>query len=265
MPTTVGVDAPVSLDDIMWMIEVGQHLNQCPGADPSWLTSPDLKGLLREAERYQKLCDQYLRLRVELDLFYTDAFFNLPSGMADRLRQLWEETARLIAPDNTQGHSLIESGQKLLTFIEHTRLAAIDWQRDTSELLRHFEMSVDQVSLDRAQSIASLGLLCAAETRPEEAWLEPQRLQETQDTVRRIRPEYEEYRAQRTDLLTRYDETLFELDLDHLIEQADKFTQHPRRISLNELSELHREGSLYASKQGRGAVTTLRTCQRLDH
>jgi hypothetical protein len=234
----VGVDAPVSLDDITWMIEMGQHLNQCPGADPSWLTSPDLAELVREAERYQKLCDQYLRLRGELDLSYTDAFFDLPPGMADRLRQLWEETAQLIAPDNTQGRSLIESGQKFLTFIEQTRLAAIDWQRDTRELLRHFEMSIDQVSLDRTQGIASLGLLCATETRPEEAWLEPQHLQETQDTVRKIRPEYEEYCAQKTDLLTQYDETLFELDLDHLIEQAHKCTQHPRLVSLNDLREL---------------------------
>jgi hypothetical protein len=123
----VGVDAPISPDDIIWMIKMGQHLNQCPGADSSWLTSLDLTELVREAERYQKLCDQYMHLRAELSLSYTDAFFNLPPGMADRLRQLWEETARLVAPDTTQGRFLIESGQKFLTFIEHTRLAAIDW------------------------------------------------------------------------------------------------------------------------------------------
>jgi hypothetical protein len=84
------------------------------------------------------------------------SLFDLPPGMAARLRQLWEETARRIAPDTTQERSLIEGGRKLLTFLEHTRLAAMDWQRDTSELLRHFEMSVSHVSLDSAQSIASL-------------------------------------------------------------------------------------------------------------
>ena len=244
---------------------MGQHLNQGPGADPQWLTSPDLTELVRDAERYQKLCDQYLRLHAELGLSYTDAFFELPPGMATRLRQLWEETARCLAPETAHERSLIEEGHTLRTFLEHTRLAAIDWQRDTSELLRHFEMAVSHVSLDSAQNIASLGLLCATETRPEEAWLDPQRLQETHETIRRIRPAYEEYRAQRTDVLTRYDHTLFELDLDDLIEQAHKYMQHPRRVSLNALRALIDKVVVSVSHQGRAPATTRRAGQRLDH
>src|SRR5262249_51217698 len=73
----VGVDAPVSLNDITWIIEVGRHLNQSPGAEPDWLTSPDLTQLFRDAEHCQKLCDQYLRLRTELSLSYTDIFFDM--------------------------------------------------------------------------------------------------------------------------------------------------------------------------------------------
>src|SRR5262249_18833969 len=113
----VGVDTPVSLDDITWTIEVGRHLNQSPGAQAGWLGSPDLTPLFREAARCQKICDQYSRLRAELSLSYTDAFFDVPPGMAERLRQLWEETAKYIAPDNTRGRALIEGGRTLLTFI----------------------------------------------------------------------------------------------------------------------------------------------------
>jgi hypothetical protein len=46
------------------------------------------------------------------------SLFDLPPGMAARLRQLWEETARRIAPDTTQERSLIEGGRKLLTFLD---------------------------------------------------------------------------------------------------------------------------------------------------
>ena len=235
---TLGVETPLYLEDITWLTEVGVHLNRSPGADATWLTSPGLDELFDEAERYQELGEHYLSVREGLRQSYSDAFFDLPAGLADRLKQAWEGTSALLAPDDSRGRLLIDSGRKLLAFAESTRLTSIEWQRDVGELLREFELPAGPVNLERAQAIAGLGLLCVADIKPEAAWLEPRRHLEVQDVVRRARPEYEDYRTKRGELLRQCDESLFTLDLDHLIDSVNKVTQHPNRSSLGELTGL---------------------------
>jgi len=257
----LGVDAPLIPDDVVWLNEVGQHLNQGPGVDASWLTTSDLEELFKEAEYYQKLCEQYLCLRTEMEQYYWEGFFNLPSGLEGRLEMAKVNAAPLLASDVFGDRKIIDSGVRFLDFLNSTQQSIDDWHRDVSELRSRFGLPEEKVDLKRAHQIARLGVLCDTGAKPEALWLMPQQLPQVKEIVQRIRPEYEDYRARSLELLARYDESLFELDLDRIIEDSNQYAQQPLIGSLDGITRVVEEVlSKRVDKRGRlaGLATLLK-------
>ena len=79
------------------------------------------------------------------------------------------------------------------------------------------------MTVERAWEIGKLAEMCGTEHRPEASWLNPVRLQHVQQLIKKLRPEYEAHNKIKQDLLTRFDESLFELDIDRLLERFGSF------------------------------------------
>src|SRR5262245_5381030 len=76
----------------------------------------------------------------------------------------------------------------------------------------------DTMTVERAGEIGKLAEMCGTEYRPEASWLDPVQLQHVRQMLTKLRPEYEAHNHIKQDLLTRFDDSLFELDIDRLLE-----------------------------------------------
>jgi very-short-patch-repair endonuclease len=230
----LGVNVPQTFADASWLVKVGRLLNQSPGAQADWLTSANFDQLFAEASRFRRLSEQYQKLQDELARRYDGGFFDLAPDTAGRFERALAEAAKLLSPEVLQGRRLIDAGRRLLDFAENTRLVAAELGCAAGELGTSFELPAAPLSVARMRQIARLGELCGTKAKPEAAWLTPHGLQQVRETVQRISPDYENYRALRRDLLTRYDESVCELDLNYIIESSGKLSQYPLRASLDE-------------------------------
>lgn len=253
----LGLEKPQTFADAGWLARVGTHLNNSPGPDADWLTSPELEELFKQAERYKALCDEYWRRRHALAARYNEPFFDLPEEATARTRQSWQSAAALLQPDGTQGRVLIERGRELLLFLEETPSFTEGCRRDTGELLTRFGLAEGEATPERARELARLATLCQSPERPEGQWLDHARLQRVRALVARIRPEYEEYNRRRTALVTRYDESLFDLDLDRLIESFGGFFYRSFLRFINPAYHRDKKAILRASRSHQLAGTVL--------
>ena len=94
---------------------------------------------------------------------------------------------------------------------------------DVAETGKLLGFPTENITVERAWEIGKLAEMCGTENRPETSWLDPVRLQQVQQLIKKLRPEYEAHNKIKQDLLTRFDESLFDLDIDRLIERFGSF------------------------------------------
>lgn len=215
----IGLDTPLRLDEVEWLISVSNLLVGSPGPDSSWLTHPHLDRLVAEARHYQELCGSYRTMRDALKEWHTPAFFALPRGLAVELTNARTQTTHLLAPDDVDGALLLKQRNDLRQFVINTQRAVPEWRRDATEIARRLGLPSNDLTMDKARQLAQLAILCHSESRPDASWLDPIRAQHLRDILPRVRADYDQYNETKRQLLESYDESFFELELDRLIEQ----------------------------------------------
>lgn len=230
----IGVEPPAGLDACAWLRRVGTYLESSPGPDPGWLTAGELDDISREAERYRGLSAEYWALREDLASRYGEGFFGLPAALGDGIRRLCSSVAAesgfMLVDREPGGRLLFERGPAVAGFLTGTQAFARDLLNDLELPGRLFGLDVSGASLTRAEEVARLAVLSAAENKPDASWLDPARLSRAAEAAARLRPRYDAYRElregferRRARLLERYDEGLFDLDLDGLVERFGGF------------------------------------------
>src|SRR5262249_5818522 len=99
-----------------------------------------------------------------------------------------------------------------------TQLLVRDCLRDVANIVKRFELGAEGMTLKRTLELAQLAVLCNSHARLETEWLNPIRIQQVHDLILNIRPDYTEYNNKKRDLMSRYDKSFLDLDLDQLIE-----------------------------------------------
>ncbi|MCA1626418.1 MAG: hypothetical protein LC742_00395, partial [Acidobacteria bacterium] len=228
----VGVETPADFAACEWLVTVGRHLNAGPAPDPSWLTTDELDAISKEADQYRHICADYWMERNALAAGYEAAIFDVPAETGESLQRLWERVTSDagdgggLAGADGRGQCLVRRRHAVLNFLRATSLLVRDMRHDAESLSRAFGLPLDPLSIKRACELANLALLCAAETKPEAAWLNPARLEQARAAAAKFAPLCEAYNRQRADyearharLLEHYDASFLELPLDELIER----------------------------------------------
>jgi hypothetical protein len=94
-----------------------------------------------------------------------------------------------------------------------------DLLTDVIETGKLLGVPTENITVERVWQIGKLAEMCGTENRPEPSWLDPVRLQHVRQLITRLQSGYEAHNTIKQDLLTRFDESLFELDVDRLIER----------------------------------------------
>jgi superfamily I DNA and/or RNA helicase len=234
----MGVNKPSNISQVSWLIKVGDHLNRSSVPKAGWLTSNELERLFKEAEKYKAICSNYWVGHSALSQHYQDAFFLLPLGTLLKVKTAWASTSAMLSSSDAEGKLLLENGHRLLDFLDYAQLFIKDCSTDITELANYFGFNNENITISRAWEISQLAILCNSKVRPVANWLNPPNLQQVNTVVEQIRPDYEEFNRKRSYLLTRYDESFFELDIDELIKIFGRLKERGLSASLSELYNL---------------------------
>ncbi|GEM_PF-153793 len=235
LATNLGIEQPKNLTDCEWLVKVGTHLNSNPTPEASWLNTTEPDAINNEAETYKQFCGDYWNVRNLLAQTYFESFIYLPSDVGPRIQQLCtqiaEQTNNKLVSGSLQGRQLINRGHEVINFLIATEVCVQNVLSYAGGLCKRLGLPLDNINIKNAISIARLAILCATDNKPEAFWLEPTRLAQLRDIVGKLRPHYSAYNdlrvmysTQRAQLLERYDEGIFSLDLDALIERFNSFT-----------------------------------------
>src|SRR5262249_10395357 len=98
---------------------------------------------------------------------------------------------------------------------------------DVTETGQLFGFTTEHMTVEQAWAVGRLAEMCGTEERPEASWLDLERLQQVQRLIERLRPAYEEVSQFKQDLRQRFDESLFDLDVDRLLESFGSASYRP--------------------------------------
>lgn len=217
--TVIGVDTPLKLSDVEWLLKISELLIQNPVPHLNWITHPHIDSIIEEAKHYQDMCSFYLNTRDNLKERYSQTFFELPTGLPNQIKDKLDKTLEILAHDDEPKSSeLLKYRKELLHLCKETQRLIKEWLRDANEIIQHLGLPDAKITIERIKQLARLALLCHTQTRPDQSWLDPSRLQEVRGIFAKIRDEYEQYNIEKQKLLQIYDESFFELELDRLIE-----------------------------------------------
>jgi very-short-patch-repair endonuclease len=229
-----------ALGSIPWLLRLGELLEASPAPPASWLTATDLPQLAEDLELCAEAYQRRGQTREPLTARYGPGIWKLPEGTAAGVEQAWHAAAPLLAPGDERGAGLLTHQQQLRGWAADTQKRIPGWLNEVRilekwlaiplplgaghEALRPGEkregkLDPSPLSLRRLLRLANL---CQADTTPERSWLvDPNALQQAQALIESSRPVFSAYQERRTDLLKRYTEQFFELDLETL---AQRFT-----------------------------------------
>ncbi|HLF86667.1 MAG TPA: ATPase, T2SS/T4P/T4SS family, partial [Nitrospiria bacterium] len=215
----LGLDAPVSLVDVDWLVKVSDLLTESPGPNLNWITRSDLESIVAEAKYYKELFNVYREKKSIIEDRYNPAFFELPEGITSQIKYEWSNTSKFLAPGDPLGIEMLKQRRELLQFVRETKGLIQEWLREVNDIAQLMGLPIRDLTLDRIKQIAQLSLLCHSEERPDPSWLDPLRLQQTREILPGVKNEYTKYNIQKQKLMELYDESFLNLELERLTEQ----------------------------------------------
>src|SRR5262249_44306175 len=179
--------------------------------------------------------------------------------------QAWHAAAPLLAAGDERGAGLLSRQQQLRGWAADTQRRIPGWVSEARTLEKWLGVSLpggvaggaDQRGGEADPSPAvlrcllRLANLCQTDTAPERAWvLDPRKLEEARALITSARPAFAEQLRRKADLLQRYTERFFELDMDYL---AERFAG-PYRSWLRFFSLQYRRDRRKIARRSRGEV-----------
>jgi hypothetical protein len=201
---------PTNFAEIRWLIRIGDLLQVCLKIEGSWVTSPNLQGLLADAHRFKEKSSVYSEMKQILALRYTDAFSQIPDTLSEELNHALATTSSFLSCQVAHEPILISHRAMLLRYVDSLGRRLEDWKQEGVQISRALELPEPQ-TIDNLRHLLLIEELCKRPDRPEASWFFPGRLEEVQRTLPLIRSDYEARARFRTKLLSRYDESVFSL------------------------------------------------------
>lgn len=228
--TEIGVKIPHTFIGTAWLVEVGKHLNQSPAPNASWLQTDEFDVLSKDAAYYLEVSTNYWREYYLLLNEYSESCLDNSFPTWQSLNNLWQEINALsIGRNDLEGLSLVENRIEIIDFLNNT-ISFIDEAREYAELVKtKFDLPITTVDIAELKRITTLATflieLSEKRDKPEPQWFTPYVIEEVERNIQRLLPQYKSfnekkdtYNARRQCIMERFDESIFSLDLNKLIE-----------------------------------------------
>jgi len=211
--------APDSFQDCYWLAGTLRLLteNLCPV--PSWFTTPVLDQIILEAKALQKLTQTYQNMRKNLLTHHGRAFLNLSSSLREQVEKAYQDTAALLLLNPKEDNTLLIKARTIVNWAEDFCNRISEWESKGMEILQCLGLPAKDLTIKRLADLVRLVDLCGVEDKPDFKWLNGQSHRKVTEEIPRIRAAYYSYCSTREKLLKSYNENVFELDLDRLIEE----------------------------------------------
>ena len=213
----LGLDSPSTLDQVNWLIEIGNLLMESPRPEANWVIHTNLDQLVSDAKNYQNMCDWCRTTRSLLMERYNASFFGLVLGKSAELEEALSAIGKSIIPTGLAEGELLKKRERLLDFTRNTQILVKKWNEIAQELVQMFNLSTENLTLERVKQLSCIAILCFSEDKPESQWLDPSCLQRAQEILPKIKRDYQEHNSLKNRLEKVYNDQIFKLDLDEMV------------------------------------------------
>jgi len=213
----LGLESPSTLDQANWLIGICNLMMESPGPEANWVTHPNLDQLVSEARNYQEVCNWCRKTRSLLMERYDASFFGLALGKSDELEETLLAIGKTINSTGVEEGELLQKRGELLDFARKTEVYTKKWNETTQELAQTFNLSTENLTLERVKQLSRVAILCFSEDKPELQWLNPSNLQRVQEMLPKTKRDYQEHNSLKNRLEKVYSDQIFKLDLDKMI------------------------------------------------
>ncbi len=213
---TLGLETPKTTAEYERLQRLAELITATPRPPMNWFEDVDLDGVKDRARDLRKEWEAYWNERRALKKSYDSRFLVLPPGTADRIEGEWSSLKEVLKPASKGDGNLLKQMTELNEYATNLRDGMLKWKKDADATAEFLGLKTDVETPERAMQLSQIADLCEGETKPERAWLDMSRLQETRALLESLREHYsgsEELRGR----LDVYTEELLTLDLDRLI------------------------------------------------
>lgn len=207
------LDSPRIVEEARRVLTVLDVLRRSAGIEPGWLAAPGLASARASARELRSLQEQWRTNAASLGAMYAiDQLHQLSFAHVD-LVVAGRECRRLIGPDVPADPAVRADA---LTWLNDLEPRTIVWKREGARLAEALELAAPR-TIDDVERIRRVSeLVIARGPRPDPAWLTAGDLAVVEAALAQLRSGVERWRTQRSALLERYDERLFEGDVQLL-------------------------------------------------
>ncbi len=214
---------PKTLQEVAWLIEVAHHIELGIVPNATWLTTNEMDDVLAEAQRYRQLTAEYVAIAHTLRAKYKEEYFTLASNSGENLREEWNQVNVHLLLD-ASGEIVVSKRGELLKFT-NKQASFVQECIELSHLIGNaIGYSSDGFTADKAKKLSRSILICHEEHKPEASWLNTKKYKDIVQLIAEVKPTYEQYVMERNEILSKYDDTVFELDIDSFLEKFQRTT-----------------------------------------
>lgn len=219
-----------------WLLKAADLLEASPAPPASWLTATDLPELAADLERCAEDYRRRSQTRGPLTERYGPSTWQLAEGTASQVQQSVDRVAPLLAPGDDKHAGLLTHQQQLRGWAADTQRRIPGWLSDARTLEKWLNVTLPQgIQAGRADSqhdpsvyglrrLLRLANLCMTDNPPERSWITDAKvLAQVRSLIDTCRPVFAACHQRKADLLQRYTERFFELDLEYLAERFQGF------------------------------------------
>ena len=213
----LGLDAPVTFDQVKWLIEVSNFILESPKPEASWVTHPNLNQLIAETDNHLATSKWCAETRNRLLEQYNATFFNSVLTRSTEIETALSAIGKLLRHPNIEESSLLEKREKLLDFAKITQLLSEKWNGKAPQLAKIFGISVENITPENVKQLSRIALFCFSPEKPEAQWLDPSYFQQVKEMFSKTKKNYQAHRALKLKLEKTYTDELFKTNLDGYI------------------------------------------------
>lgn len=212
----LGLSGPALLENVNWLISLGQFLLESPMPEADWLTK-DPDKLAEEAKNLQLSYEWIKDTQARLLKTYNPTLFSLSLNQSKELQQAFSTLNKSLPIEGLEESDLLVKREKLLAHLKSTQVFLRKCSETSQTLLQIFGLTLENLTIEKAKQLSKIAALCFNEDKPELQWFDQSFFLQVQELVPKAQQQYLEHNLLRAKLEKIYTNGLYDLDLDELV------------------------------------------------
>ncbi len=225
----LGLQSPVTLENVNWLISIGSFLVESPKPQADWLTNKDIDKLMEEAKNLQSSCEWIRNTQARLLENYMPSLFSLGLNRSQEIQQALASLGKALPVAGLEESELLAKREKLVVHLKNTQTLLKKWSENSQSLIQIFGLTNENLTVEIARQLSRMAMLCFFDDKPELQWFDHSFFQQVQEIVPKAKQSYQEHNQLRAKLEKTYTGAIYDLDLDELIRRYSgpykKFTR----------------------------------------